>query len=478
MSKLDILGMCFKNLFKRKLRSLLTVLGVVIGTASIVIMVSLGLAIDLKFQQQLETMGDVTIITVYDYSAGWGGRVDTGGQQGGPPKMDDRMLENFESIPGVLVATPMIRTNLYFKSGKYVMDSWNAVGIKPEAMAAMGYAPAEGRLLQDGDEYEVVFGFYAEAFFRDPNDRNWWERMNASYSGTGEPVAPLVDIFNDKITMSFDSNYIWGGQNSEQEFDPDDEYAPKPIKPYDIKVVGLLEFRNDWQTDADRAIFFDIETLKKLQAAGQKQNQSNSQDSGWYSAIRGSQQTGYETVYVKCEDLEATKAAHEIIQDMGFYAYYNAQWLDQLQEQARSNQNFLLAIGAVSLFVAALGIANTMIMAIYERTREIGVMKVIGAAIRDIKWLFLLESALIGFIGGVLGVGLSYLISYILNDARIPFFSQMFAYIGDPESVVSHITLWLSGLALAFATVIGLGSGYFPARRAMRLSALSAIRTE
>jgi ABC-type antimicrobial peptide transport system permease subunit len=118
-----------------------------------------------------------------------------------------------------------------------------------------------------------------------------------------------------------------------------------------------------------------------------------------------------------------------------------------------------------------------MIMAIYERTREIGVMKVIGAAIRDIKRLFLLESALIGFFGGLFGVGFSLLASYLLNNADITLFNEM-QYIGGEGGGISLVTPWLCGAALGFASVIGLVSGYFPARRAMKLSALSAIRTE
>jgi len=477
MSSVDILTMCVRNLFKRKLRTILTILGVTVGTACIVIMISLGLAINLKFEQQLETMGDVTIITVYDYGGMYYGP-DSGGRQEGPPKLDDKTVDYFDSLPGVVIATPIERTTLYFKSGKYIMDAWTCLGIKPEAMTAMGYTPLEGRLLQDGDQFEVVFGFYAETMFRDPNDMNWWSRMDVMWSDPGAYVEPLVDIFGDKITMSFDQNYIYGNQNSEQEFDPFDENAPRLVKPYDITVVGLLEYKNDRQTDSERAIFFDIDILKKLRADGQKQNQASNQESGWYSAITGSQQQGYETVYVKCTDLAATKEVQQTIQDMGFYAYYQAQWLDQLQEQAQDNQNFLLVVGMVSLFVAALGIANTMIMSIYERTREIGVMKVIGAAIRDIKWLFLLESALIGFVGGIVGVCASYLGSYILNNAKIAFFAQMFSYIGDMDSAVSVITPWLACVALTFASLVGLLSGYFPARRAMRLSALSAIRTE
>jgi ABC-type antimicrobial peptide transport system permease subunit len=106
-------------------------------------------------------------------------------------------------------------------------------------------------------------------------------------------------------------------------------------------------------------------------------------------------------------------------------------------------------------------------------------MKVIGAALRDIRKLFLLEAALIGFFGGLFGLGLSYGLSHFLNTTEFELnLMGMMSFIGDPDSVVSLITPWLAGLALIFSSVIGLISGYFPARRAMRLSALSAIRTE
>jgi len=115
-------------------------------------------------------------------------------------------------------------------------------------------------------------------------------------------------------------------------------------------------------------------------------------------------------------------------------------------------------------------------MSIYERTREIGVMKVIGASLSDIRKLFLLEATIIGFSGGVFGVLLSLLISNLLNNSSLSFFSIFTAYLGeDSSSVISLITPWLCGSAIFFATLIGLVSGYFPARRAMRLSAVNAL---
>ncbi|HBK54546.1 MAG TPA: ABC transporter permease, partial [Syntrophomonas wolfei] len=116
---------------------------------------------------------------------------------------------------------------------------------------------------------------------------------------------------------------------------------------------------------------------------------------------------------------------------------------------------------------------NTMIMSIYERTREIGVMKVLGARLGDIRDLFLLEAAMIGLGGGCVGLLFSYLVSYILNRVTAGFMGSMGGDVG-----ISVITWELGLAAVVFATMVGIISGYSPARRAMKLSALEAIRTE
>ena len=486
MSSLDILSMCLRNLFKRKLRTSLTVLGVMIGTASIVIMVSLGLAVNARFAEEMDNMTDVTIITVYDYnyySRSRGGAMSvmvssdgsSGGKQAETAQLDDNMIQQFQNMPGVVVATPFANVNLYLKSGRYMMDCWNVVGLKPEAMPLLGYTAAEGSLLTSGGEYDVVFGAFTEKNFAEPE--NYWNNMRLYDAMSGTETPTLVDIFKDKITMSYDSNYVWGFQNSDQEYDFDDENAPKPIKPVDLNVVGLLADKNG-DYSINTGLFMDIETVKKLQKDSNRSQQSNQQEWGYFSAVQNQNNSGYQQAYVKCADLNLTKQICEDIRAMGFDAWFPGEWLETMQEMARMLQLLLAAIGSVSLFVAAIGIANTMIMSIYERTREIGVMKVLGAAIRDIKWLFLLESGLIGLFGGVFGLLLSLLVSYLLNHLDLNFMGMATGMLGGGSSGVSLITPWLCGVALAFSSGVGLVSGYFPARRAMRLSAITAIRTE
>ena len=161
------------------------------------------------------------------------------------------------------------------------------------------------------------------------------------------------------------------------------------------------------------------------------------------------------------------------IKAMGYQTFSLTDMLESMKKTSRTLQAILGGIGAISLLVAAIGITNTMVMSIYERTREIGVIKVLGAEMTDIRRLFLIEAALIGFGGGVIGLFFSYLISWILNTVGARFMADM----GSP-SAISIIPPLLGISAVAFATLVGIVAGYSPARRAMNLSALDAIRSE
>jgi ABC-type antimicrobial peptide transport system permease subunit len=175
---------------------------------------------------------------------------------------------------------------------------------------------------------------------------------------------------------------------------------------------------------------------------------------------------------VEVDDMKNVSEVQKIINDMGFQASSQMDWLEQSQKQSNMVQGVLGGIGAVSLFVAAIGIANTMMMSIYERTKEIGIIKVLGCDMRNIKNMFLLESGFIGFMGGVIGILLSYGISFIANK----FLSGQFLV--GIEGDLSRIPPWLSLAAIGFAIFVGMAAGFFPALRAMKLSPLAAIRNE
>ena len=172
------------------------------------------------------------------------------------------------------------------------------------------------------------------------------------------------------------------------------------------------------------------------------------------------------------DDMDHVMEVQKTINNMGFQASSQMEWLEQSQKQSNMVQAVLGGIGAVSLFVAAIGIANTMMMSIYERTKEIGVIKVLGCAMSNIRNMFLIEAGFIGFVGGIIGLVLSYLISFLINQFLAA------ALLNGMESKLSVIPLWLSAAAVGFAVLIGMAAGFFPALRAMKLSPLAAIRNE
>ena len=133
------------------------------------------------------------------------------------------------------------------------------------------------------------------------------------------------------------------------------------------------------------------------------------------------------------------------------------------------------------MVVSAISIANTMVMSIYERTKEIGIMKVLGCIVTDIRKLFLLEAAIIGLFGGCIGIALGYISSWIINKFGAPVFGALMSgnYMYDMTNTkFSIIPIYLPFVALAISVAVGLGSGYFPARRATKISAIEAMKTE
>ena len=470
MSNIDVISMCIRNLWKRKLRTFLTVLGVVIGSASIVLMISLGLATDAHFAELIATMED-DMTTIQVWSMRWQLIEDEDGNLRPPDfveTLDDDAFERMNNIPGVLVASPIMWGSVNLRSGPYTMQAWNVQGVKPEALQFMGFEIAEGRFLQDGDMNVAVFGSDAEINFMSPHEDRNNNRLNRFWMG--EEVDEIyVDVLNDPIEMSADSRFIWGGM---QEGEAEDF---RPIRSAPLEVVGVLASnqRNPWM---NQTIFMNIEVLHELNFQREEANREINQEWGHFSAVRRTEREPYNDGIVRVATPDDTARVAETIRDMGFNAFYLGSHIDVQRQQQQALQNLLAGIAMISLLVAAISIANTMIMSVYERTREIGIMKVIGASLSDVKRLFLLEAMLIGFLGGIFGILLSFLGSYILNNFDINLGGV--GMDGATDANVSLITAWLVGVALLVSSAVGLISGYIPARRATKLSALAAIRTE
>lgn len=471
MRNFDILFMGLKNLFRRKTRTILTVLGVVIGTAAIVVMVSLGIGMNESFEQQLKQMGNLNIINVTKYR-------NTPDNSGGPPKeivLDDIAIAKIGGIKGIRGITPVIEGSMKLISGKY-MAYVQVMGIDIKAMPDFDYPIAQGRLLQEGDTDKIVVGGNIPQYFYNAKTR---------YGMMGPNSKPPVDVLTDKLEATFDMSY---GEKQRQQGMGGSETSDKPPKLYKLKGVGILSVTNDWQKDG--YIFMDYSYFQKLMkdTAKSQGNQGQNYMMGMPSTTTSS--NNYERLMVMVDNIKDVDRIQKEIDDMGYGTNSLADLRKPMQKQAQTIQLVLGGIGAISLLISALGITNTMIMSIYERTREIGVMKVLGCKMGNIRQLFLLEAGIIGLFGGCVGALLSYLASLILNTVGKNIMNSgqggmvsmgmgmAMGMGGGSESRISVIPPWLALLSIVFAIMIGLISGFSPARRAMKLSALEAIKSE
>ncbi len=461
----DQIIMCLQNLFRRKVRTALTVFGVIIGTCAIVVMVSLGVGMQASQDAMLAEMGDLTMIEINNYS----GRDENGEKL----ILNDEVLHKIQQMNHVDVVTPFYQPQnawgafaLYGGNSKrYKAELYNIYGVYPEALEKMGFKLEKGEYFSNtqGDTIEILVGGYFPYDFEDTrkkrnNTVRYWETK-----ADGSMPDPFIDIMNEKkLVLQIKES---GKENG---------------KTIDLKAKGVGVLQYDGKSYETRyGIFISTTQLKKLE---EKYNKLNN------IKVSEDDKNNYTTAKVKVTDMKYVEEVQAAIDEMGFDTYSMEDIRKPMQEQARKQQMTLGGLGAISLFVAALSITNTMVMSIYERTREIGVMKVLGCMVGNIRSVFLMEAGTIGFMGGVIGIALSYIISYIINivgnGLTGGFSGGMMGggfYMGMGGSGMAQTSIipwWLALGALVFSTLIGLISGYSPANRAVKISALEAIKNE
>jgi len=433
----DLLQIAFMNLWRRKLRAFLTLLGMAIGTTSIVVMVSLGIGMQESTRQMFESWGNLSTITVNSYSY-----VDMGNGMGTSKEtvLDDKAVQAFRSIPGVKAVMPQIQTYGIVTSGQY-MSNINIMGVEADVAEAFGFKLREGRMPEHvgGDKVELVFGNYVLNEFYNPRTGK-----QAIDPKTGESKLSLE---KSRFKLTFDWNAVAG--------DPGAEQTTAPGKTYKLQPVGI---QSEEGNDNAYWCLADLNTLKKLAKENKNFIQIDFEK--------------FNSVLIRCESSDRVAEVQKAIEELGYTAHSLQSALDIEQQSAKQTQSLLGAIGGVALLVAAIGIINTMMMSIYERTKEIGIIKVLGCRMKNIAAMFLAEASFIGFFGGLLGLGLSYLLGYLLNTFM---FQSGGGGMGNMSSI---IPLWLAVGGVLFSVCVAVISGLYPSLKAMRLSALSAIRSE
>ncbi|MEM7802577.1 MAG: FtsX-like permease family protein, partial [Chloroflexota bacterium] len=186
---------------------------------------------------------------------------------------------------------------------------------------------------------------------------------------------------------------------------------------------------------------------------------------------------GYERVLIQAERSDLVEGIEQVISAEGYQTFSLQQILSQMRVVFGGIQVAFGCIGSIALLVAAIGIANTMIMAIYERTREIGLMKAVGATNRDVMLIFLGEAGTIGLIGGIFGILLALVVGQVGGAVAV---NYMQSALNAPDDIVSPVNtpMWLILFSLVFSTVIGIISGVYPAIRAVQLDPMIALKYE
>lgn len=477
MSFYDLMTMSLGNLWRRKLRTVLTVLGVLIGTTSIVAMLSLAFGMKQMIMDEYASMGSVTQIMI---SGGGGGDMDSSSSQTDTSTMltetNMQMFQDMEHVKNVL---PQLSFDGNMQSGRY-SGYGNLIGVDQSILDSQelekGDIPQKGSTgtLQviAGNQILTGFGYVQGDEYVD-------------YYSTGE--LPNIDlmtqirvlqVYNEQAETDVDMQTDNGDSTGDDSSDggntdsTGDDAVAQPVEDnsmlnFRIKVAGILAGGVDEYNTYSNSLLVNIDDLKsyltknfgKGNIPGQPKPNGKPMNEWVYS-----------TLVVDVDDASNVDSVMKNIQDMGFTASSNKDLLDSAQKNLQIVELVLGGIGMVAFLVAAIGIANTMMMSTYERTKEIGVMKVLGCDMRDIQKLFLAEAGFIGLIGGVVGLGLTCGVSALINHFAVS--------MGGMKGNISVIPWWLALAAVAFSTLMGMVAGYFPARRAMKLSPLAAIHTE
>lgn len=445
MIRQDLLHLCVRNLLRRKARTVLTILGMLIGCSSIIIMVSLGIGMREAREKILSSLGDLTIITV---------RAPSSNRSSG--RLDDALLRQLREMDGVAAVTPKLTLDVNSvtlstgSNGHYLAEWTNVVGVDTSAMEDMGYEFLQGTpAIQSG---QAVMGEYFAYNFRDttlPEGADIIDRFDGEWDDQGNQLTvpdPFFDPLDRPCTM---------------EIETDSGLFSIPVD-----LVGKIKADYSKGNETAEGILIPMEDLLHLQAQVNGVSKSD---------------VVYDSILVKVSRVNRVEGVENRIKAMGYTTESMEEVRKPMEKEAQQQQMMLGGLGAISLLVATLGIINTMIMSISERTREIGIMKALGCPVADIRAMFLTEAGAIGLIGGLLGCVFSLLLSAVINLVATALSPSDFltTLLGCRDVTrVSVIPWWLLVFSLVFSVLIGLGAGYYPASKAVRISALEAIKNE
>lgn len=418
----DILLTATQNLGRRKVRTVLTSVGVFVGILTVVTMVSLGIGIQRQITDTISALGLDTVFASPIITRPPGGANSNARLRPETP-LNAAGVEKIAAVPGV-------------RSVEVVLSLPSA----PEMTVTI-----------EGKTFPITV-----------RDYNPQERI---FAGQETMLAgEALDFTPETRGIVLSERLLEGAKYTTE------EYAALVGKPATITVTAPRGEKQTFTTTV-RGV---VQTFNR---AGADLGNADKLDikRWWYNDPAILESEGYSAVVVHTASLNDATQVSKQVSEMGFRAATLQTFLDQVNRIFAILQVMLSSVGLLALLVASIGIANTMIMSIYERTREIGTLKAIGSSNADVLRIFMVEAGLIGLFGGVVGVLSGWLLGLALNA----FISDWLKSEQIPIDAPFFVVTWeLVAGALAFATLIGILAGLYPAFRAARLDPLAALRHE
>jgi putative ABC transport system permease protein len=426
---MELIQLAFGNLMRARARLIMTAGGVLVGTAAVILLVALTIGLQTAAEAGI---GNNATLTEMDVYPAWNPNIPYEEL----PQLNIDAVRAFRRIPNVVAVIPSANLN---GGGELIAGDYNGygnvMGIDPSLIPYLGITAEQGELLLA--ENTVIVGPEIARNFYDPDATEW------------TPVE--VDLFNTPLRMRV---YQWSGENP----------ANQTLR---LTVSAILQPG----TGYDYSILMPIQQVIELNE--------------WTDGTEFDPETFiFGRVVVRAKDRETTNEVATAIRELGYEVAGMADFLNQLNQFFGTMRLMLGGVGGVALLVAAFGVANTMTMAILERTKEIGLMKAIGATDRDVLTIFLVEAALVGFSGGAAGVALSFFIQNLVNSAlaNAPTGEGGINFLPiDPSQLQGNLFVIppeLTVFAVALATIVGVGAGLLPALRAARMLPVLALKSE
>jgi len=461
MKTYDLSELALRNLRESSLRNSLTTIGISVGVASLVAMLSLGIGLQKLATRHLAKSGlfDTVVVTSRREMRGFSRDDERSTASAAESRtLDEPARQEIEHLPEVLEAYPDIRfiTELRYQDKPYLTM---VSGIPDSARSNDAFAGIPGSFFSSETAPEVILqkSFAMELLGKTPPPGQ-------------EDDVPVNDLakplLGQELTMRYAQRLKAQSTSDPAQSDSDSSYSVIS-REQKLKIVGISDLDPDSMRGAAKArVFLPLKLAQDLRVM---------QPSDVRDSMRGfNKHPSYSTISVRVKNPKQVKAVEQAIKKLGFNTFSILDATRSLRQFFAVLDLFLGIFGSLALAVASIGIVNTLVMAILERRREIGIMKAIGASDGDVRKLFFAEAGAMGLLGGFVGVALGWAIGHIINLGTNIYLKRQAL---PPENFWA-VPWWLVGAAIVFAFVVSLVSGLYPAARAARLDPVQALRYE